>query len=141
MASRLLNGSSMRWTCACLLVLLAGCDDGAPPFEDLPLRDALRADPTVLAGLSNETRSRLASRFEAARAEDRTVDEIQGNSDTGPSALAAAVDRVRQQRQAEPLLLGLIHDGAAWPVGGDGAPSVAALPPLEGQTAGATAAG
>jgi len=121
----------MRWKCVWPLLLLAGCDQGEPPFDQLPLRDALRADPAVLAGLSDATRARLASRFEAARTGDTTVDHFSEDPSPTPGSAVAKMDQARQARKAEPLLLGLLRDGAAWPIDGDH-PSPAPLPPLGG---------
>jgi len=54
--------------------------------------------------------------------------------------VAADVDRIRQHRQAEPLLLGLVRQGAAWPIQGDGHLGGEPLPVLDGPPASATAA-
>lgn len=121
-------------------VSTGGCEQAAPPFDELPLRDALRADPGVVASLPAESRVRLAARFEAARAADVKVDELPDDPGAAPVPAATWVelaDRVRQARAAEPLLLGLIHERAAWPVAGDQG-SAAPLPTLQGPAAGAT---
>jgi hypothetical protein len=121
------------------LLLLAGCDQGEPPFDELPLRDALRADPAVLASMSDASRARLASRFEAARNGDVSVDHLADAPSAAPALVAGKMDRVRQARLAEPLLLGVIQSDAAWPIPGDDDRSGAPLPPLEGALATSTA--
>lgn len=139
MAPELLFAEPMRWRCVWPLLVLAGCDQGEPPFDELPLRDALRADPAVLANLSDAARARLASRFEAARAADRTVDHFFDDPSAACGLLVSNVDRTRQARQAEPLLVGMIRGGAAWSTDGDDDPTQAPLPPLGGVPATATA--
>ena len=112
----LLIACPMRWKSVWLLVLLGGCDEGAPPFEELPLRDALRADPAAVAAMSGAARARLAARFEAAHSEDRTLDKLADDSSAAPQTLVTQLDRARQRRQGEPMLLGVINQGAAWPI-------------------------
>jgi hypothetical protein len=121
------------------LLLWAGCDQGEPPFDRLPLRDALRADPAVLAGLSDEARARLAARFEAARSGDATVDHLTAAPSATPATVVAHMDQARLQRQAEPLLVGVIRQDAAWPIDGDDDRASSPLPPLEGSLAASTA--
>ncbi|MGB8298864.1 MAG: hypothetical protein WCG85_25835 [Polyangia bacterium] len=129
----------MRLKSACLLILLAGCDEGPPPFDELPLRDALGADPETVALLPEAARMALAARFEAARANDVAVDEI-GEART-PAAMVVAVDRARQRRQAEPLMAGTIGNGLAQPmVDRATSPDTPGLPPVAGVSAAATAA-
>jgi hypothetical protein len=130
----------MRLKGACLLILLAGCDGGAPPFEELPLRDALCADPQMVASLTESAKGTLAARFEAARTSDVASDEIGENVTAKPAALVAALDRARQRRQGEALIVGTIGNGVARPIGDRAIPPGApALPPIEGVPADATA--
>ena len=130
----------MRLKGACLLILFAGCDGGPPPFEELPLRDALCADPEMVASLTESAKSTLAARFEAARAGDVAIDEIGENVTAKPAAMVAALDRARQRRQSEALIVGTIGNGVARPIGDCAIPPGApALPPIEGVPADATA--
>ena len=55
---------------------LVGCGDGTPPFDELPLRDTLLADPAVVAGLDDSARQRLAVRFAVAVTDDATFDAV-----------------------------------------------------------------
>jgi hypothetical protein len=137
-ASDLLSVLLMRCKHAWLLLALAGCDEGAPPYDELPLRDALRADPAVLAALPDAARARLASRFEAARSTDGTVDSLANDPATTPPERVAEMDRARQRRQAEPLIVGLVSQGSAWSLGADTELAIP-LPPLEGASTTATA--
>jgi len=129
----------MRCNCAWLLLLWVGCDQGEPPFDELPLRDALRADPAVLAPLSEVSRARLASRLESARTGDVAVDHLSVDSSASPQTVIGDVDRARQRRQAEPLLLGVVRGDAAWPIEGESDRPGNALPSLGGVLATATA--
>src|SRR5207344_31238 len=73
------------------LAVLVGCGDDQPPLDELPLRDALRADPGVIAALAPPARSRLAARLEAARAGDEASDELDV-LEGAPGALVLAAD-------------------------------------------------
>lgn len=130
-----------RWWGLCLVALVIGCGEGGPPLDELPLRDALQVAPAVVAGLPPEARTRLADRLEAARKVDRSSDGLGAGTPT-PEALVGALDRLRVERQADPLLVGIIADGLAWPMadpsGADRA-SAPTLPPMEGEPAGDTA--
>jgi hypothetical protein len=133
---------AMRWSWGLMsLALFVGCGEGGPPLDELPLRDALRAEPEVVAGLSQDARLRLAARLETARMADPATDEVGDDADT-PGALVAAIDRMREKRLAEPLMVGAFADGLARPVVdreaiGDGPRS--SLPLVEGESAGTTA--
>jgi hypothetical protein len=123
------------------LALVVGCGEGGPPLDELPLRDALRAEPEVVAGLSQDARLRLAARLEAARLADSRTDQV-GDGAVTPRALVAALDRLREKGLAEPLMVGAIADGLARPVidraaTGDGPTS--SLPVVGGESAGTTA--
>jgi hypothetical protein len=124
--------TAWRLGVSCLVVSLAGCGADPPPLDELPLRDTLRADPDVIAALSDAARARLASRLEAARAADDGTDEI-GAAREAPAALVTALDLARERRKAEPLLVGLVGEGVAQPLAaGAVAPDGAApLPSFE----------
>src|SRR5580692_1244242 len=102
-------GSMLRWWGLWLVVLAIGCGEGGPPLDELPLRDALRAGPEVVAGLAPAARSRLAARLEAARTGDRTTDRL-GDGTPAAEVVVGALDRLRVERQADPLLVGIISD-------------------------------
>ncbi|HVV48268.1 MAG TPA: hypothetical protein VHO06_01295, partial [Polyangia bacterium] len=83
------------WLLVGLLLMGAGCGDGAP-FEELPLRDALRAEPEAVAALPPAARRHLAERLEAARGADLGRDAVGEGAD--PGALVAALDAARARR-------------------------------------------
>ena len=95
-----------------LAVTVAGCAGGGPPFDELPLRDALHADPEVVAALPDDARARLASRFQTAGARDTASDPVETLA-VVPSLLAGDADTARQRRSADALVIGLIGGGAA----------------------------
>jgi hypothetical protein len=120
----------LRWFWL-VVVVLAGCGEGPPPLDELPLRDALRADPEVVAALPDDARAKLAARLEAARAGDAVSDAV-GTGTEEPAALVAALDLARARRSGDPLIAGVIAGGVATPVaGGAGEATASALPPLE----------
>jgi hypothetical protein len=130
----------MRFESTFALFLLVGCDQGPPPFDELPLRDALHATPEVVASLPDSARVQLAARFDSARAKDDTTDELATSEGATPAAMVASLDRVRQGRKGEPLVAGVLNSGAAWPIRDLAYPPHApVLPPIEGTFAATTA--
>jgi hypothetical protein len=130
-----------RWWGLWLVALAIGCGEGGPPLDELPLRDTLRAAPEVVAGLPAEARTRLAVRLDAARTDDRTTDRL-GDGTPAAEVVVGALDRLRVERQADPLLVGIISDGLALPITDPPSSdplSLPTLPPLEGEPAGGTA--
>jgi hypothetical protein len=125
------------WAMAGCLLLWTGCADEGPPLDELPLRDALRAAPEVVAGLSDGARARLAARFEAARSADVSADALADAAT--PAAEARALDEARSRREADALVVGAIADGFGRTVFADSPAGAPSLPPLEGVVAGATA--
>jgi hypothetical protein len=140
LALGLRKGAVMRFESTFALVLLVGCDQGPPPFDELPLRDALHATPEVVASLPDSARVQLAARFDSARAKDDTTDELVTSEGATPAAMVASLDRVRQGRKGEPLVAGVLNSGAAWPIRELAyLPHAPVLPPIEGTLAATTA--
>ena len=126
----------LRWLWL-VVVVLGGCGEGPPPLDELPLRDALRADPEVVAALTDGARATLAARLEAARAGDAVADDV-GTGAEEPAAQVAALDLARARRSGGPLIAGVIAGGVATPVAGSAADAAGnALPPLEIENAAA----
>ena len=136
----------MRSRSLWLVILLIGCGEGVPPLDELPLRDALRAEPEVVASLPTAARQRLAARLEAARTGDSTSDRLGDDDPAAPAAAPAArviaLDRTRERRLAESLVVGEIAADIARPVldrPPTGDPALPPLPMVEGESAVATA--
>ncbi|MDI3289578.1 hypothetical protein [Polyangium sp. 15x6] len=100
-------------TCGALFVtalLATGCGEEAPPYDALPLRDALRAAPEVMASLPKETRREVAQRLEEAGiapVEERLV--IPPQDVATIDALAGAADEEREEQGKDALVLGAIE--------------------------------
>src|SRR5256885_8691760 len=104
---------TMAWIASPLLVIPlifagAACDQVAPPLEQLPLRDTLRADPDVVAALPDDARQQLAVRFQAARVADTGDDAIDDADRATPDVLVARADRARASRGQDAQVTGAI---------------------------------
>lgn len=130
------RGRSRSWW-SLLPVLLVGCGEGAPPLDELPLRDALRADPQVVAAMPEAARRQLGERLEAASAADQTSDAVDDAS--VPAALVTALDEARARRQADAFVIGTVAAGMARPIPATGATEPTPLPDLKGEVATTTA--
>ena len=115
-----------------MLLALAGCDDGTPPLDQLPLRDALRVDPAVIATLPDDARQRLATRLETARTTDDASDPVAGDPGaTQPALLMTEADAARALRAGDALIVGTIASGMARALPDLPAGASPPLPPLE----------
>jgi hypothetical protein len=126
-----------------LLTALFACSGEGPPFEDLPLRDALTADPETIAAMPDRTRQDLAKRFEEGRLGQHDPEPVTGD-DAAPGNLLRAVDEARAARGDDALVVASVGGEAGaraalpLPVRMDReAPD--ALPPLIGGEDAATA--
>jgi hypothetical protein len=115
-----------------------GCGEAAPPFDELPLRDALRAEPEAIAAMPAPARARLAARLEAARVGGANEDQVRRDS-PDPLALVTALDAARAARPSDALVVGVIADGVARPTTSLARDGARGLPSLEGASEGATA--
>ncbi|MDI1448258.1 hypothetical protein [Polyangium sp. 6x1] len=91
-------------------LLSTGCGEEVPPYDALPLRDALRAAPEVMASLPKETRREVASRLEEAGiapVEERLV--LPPRDITTIDTLASAADEEREEQGKDALVLGTIE--------------------------------
>lgn len=91
--------------CAVAFVL-SGCGQDAPPYDDLPLRDALRASPDVIAGLSYDTRRDLAMRLDNAALEQETESTLTVAENASIDALADVADEAREDLESDALVIG-----------------------------------
>ena len=130
----------MKWNIALAFVVVAGCAAGTPPFDDLPLRDSLRADPEALSVLPDSARRKLAVRLEAARLGDQSLDLIGAMEALDGSARMLLVDRARERRGGDPLVAGIVDGVSAWPIRESASVAgTSPLPRMEGRSATATA--
>jgi hypothetical protein len=90
-------------------VLGAGCGEEPPPYDTLPLRDALRAAPEVIAALPEETRRDVALRIEEAEHEDENRTAIPPQEVSTLDALIGAADEAREDEGKDALVLGEIE--------------------------------
>lgn len=120
-----------RLACASPLLLLAACGEIAPPLEQLPLRDTLRADPEVVAALDDGARRSLADRLLLTPVSEATADPV---DDPGapPQELVGRLDRARERRGQDALVTGVLDGGGVVGALPEAAPAAKGpLPPLE----------
>lgn len=127
---------------------MVGCGGEAPPpLDSLSLREALSAEPRVIAGLPQAARKKLAERLEAARTEAVStetlgVDPAAMDAARGAAVLLRGVDAARERAGRDAVIVAQVERGPdqvfVHPVPdavaeGDGVP----LPPwnVEGETA------
>lgn len=89
-------------------LVLMGCGQDAPPYDDLPLRDALRAAPEVVASLSFETRQELARRLDAAGLADAGAMTLELPETVTIDSLARVADEARENQGHDALIVGEI---------------------------------
>lgn len=87
--------------------VIVGCGEEAPPYDALPLRDALRAAPEVVVTMSDESRRDLALRLqEAEQVEPETV--VFAPKSLELDALVTSADAVREASNKDAIMLGEI---------------------------------
>ncbi|WP_437929552.1 hypothetical protein WMF37_09865 [Sorangium sp. So ce291] len=101
----------------CAAVLLASAALGAcgaetPPYEDLPLRDALSAAPEVLAALPEEALRDVALRLEEAHGAAGGETAIAGAEIASVPALVRSADAAREERGEDAIVLGALEPSA-----------------------------
>jgi hypothetical protein len=142
-AGRRVAAYSLALAALALTVACAGSAPDPPPFAELPLRDALTADPSGLAALSDDAREALATRFEAARRSQEDAEPVPAGG-AAPAMLIMALDEARAARGDDALVAATLGEGGEarvvhplpGAVEGD-APST--LPPLVGIDTASTA--
>jgi hypothetical protein len=90
---------------ALALTLLTACGSDVPPLAELPLRDALRAAPEVVAMLPEDQRLRLAARFWEGHALGGGAESIALANVNTPGGELRRVDGVREARDEDALVL------------------------------------
>ena len=113
------------------LFLLAACGEIAPPLEQLPLRDTLRADPEVVAALDDGARRSLADRLLLTPGSQTASDPVDDPA-APPQQLVARLDRARERGGQDALVTGVLDGSGAVRALPEAAAGVKdPLPPLE----------
>src|SRR5262249_15739355 len=120
-----------------LSLFFGACAGEAPPFDELPLRDALGADPEVIAALPREAERGLADRFESTRKRQSEAEEMQPDGRGTPAAEVRDADVAREARGEDALVTAIFSPEAGSvvvrPRRLEEAAASRALPPLSGQ--------
>jgi hypothetical protein len=112
-------GSAPRgrpWSARALLAsaaipLLAACAAGAPPLEALDLRDALTAEPDVIASMPEAARRELAERLDDPDAASGPVDRVALQIGATPAADVRKLDDAREARGEDVVVLSALERG------------------------------
>ncbi|HRI65415.1 MAG TPA: hypothetical protein PK156_14300 [Polyangium sp.] len=101
------HGQWLRRGAAWIFTALAvvGCGSEEPPYDELPLRDALRAAPEVVASLSFETRRDLAQRLDAAGFDQDGTAPFALPKEATVESLAQVADEAREEQGQDALIL------------------------------------
>lgn len=98
--------------CAAAMEVLGACSAETPPYEELPLRDALSAAPDVIAALPEQARREVAERLEEAHlagGEEATIAEADIPS---VPALIRTADSTREEEEKDAIVLAAIEPRA-----------------------------
>ncbi|WP_437289580.1 hypothetical protein [Sorangium sp. So ce406] len=101
--------------CAAVLLgvaALGACGAETPPYDDLPLRDALSAAPEVLAALPDEALHDLAVRLEEAHRAAGGETAIADAEIASVPALVRSADAAREDRGEDAIVLGALEPSA-----------------------------
>lgn len=121
-----------------LLFALIGCSGAeAPPIDELALRDALGASPSVLTQLTEAQLKALADRLETARRGQSGAEKLELQKT--PEADVRLVDEARKGRGEDALIAGVEVAAAIEPRPTEVVTSTDPLPPFEGTPATDTA--
>jgi hypothetical protein len=88
---------------------LGACGAETPPYDDLPLRDALSAAPEVLAALPEEILRDVAVRLEEAHGDQGDETAIDGAEIASVPALLRTADATRDEMGKDAIVLGAIE--------------------------------
>lgn len=126
--------------------MLGGCGVETPPYEELPLRDALSAAPEVVAAMPEGARRALSHRLEEAQAVEAQEASIDAPTVATLDTLVRTADEEREAEGKDALVLGTLGPDEAGfvlratPLPGDEAQGPAVAPALEGKPDASTAA-
>lgn len=88
--------------------LFVGCGQDAPPYDELPLRDALRAAPEVVATMPFETRHDLALRLDAAGLDVEGAATFEAPDKVTIDGLSRIADAAREDQGRDALIFGSV---------------------------------
>jgi hypothetical protein len=88
--------------------LFVGCGQDAPPYDELPLRDALRAAPEVVATMPFDTRHDLAVRLDAAGLDAEGVTRFEMPEKVTIDGLSRIADAAREDQGQDALIFGSV---------------------------------
>ncbi|AUX40650.1 hypothetical protein SOCE26_020510 [Sorangium cellulosum] len=101
--------------CAAVLLsipALGACGAETPPYDDLPLRDALSAAPEVLAALPEEALHDMAVRLEEAHGASEEATAVGGVEIASVPALVRSADAAREELGEDAIVLGALEPSA-----------------------------
>ncbi|WP_437679252.1 hypothetical protein [Sorangium sp. So ce131] len=101
--------------CAAVLLsipALGACGAESPPYDDLPLRDALSAAPEVLAALPEEALHDMAVRLEEAHGATEETTAVDGVEIASVPALVRSADAAREELGEDAIVLGALEPSA-----------------------------
>ncbi|XXY46866.1 hypothetical protein WME91_43385 [Sorangium sp. So ce269] len=113
MRANIVVGRAIRCAAGLLAIAALGaCGAETPPYDDLPLRDALSAAPEVLAALPEEALHDLAVRLEEAHGAAGGETAIDGAEIASVPALVRSADAAREERGEDAVVLGALEPSA-----------------------------
>ena len=113
MRANIVIGRAIRCAAGLLAIAALGaCGAETPPYDDLPLRDALSAAPEVLAALPEEALHDLAVRLEEAHKAKEGETAIAGAEIASVPALVRSADAAREERGEDAIVLGALEPSA-----------------------------
>ncbi|WP_437308971.1 hypothetical protein [Sorangium sp. So ce388] len=101
--------------CAAVLLAIAAlgaCGAETPPYEDLPLRDALSAAPEVLAALPQEALRDIGLRLEEAHGATGGETAVASAEIASVPALVRSADAAREELGEDAIVLGALEPAA-----------------------------
>ncbi|WP_437488099.1 hypothetical protein WME75_08090 [Sorangium sp. So ce1014] len=110
MRTNIVIESAIRRTAVLLAIsALGACSAETPPYEGLPLRDALSAAPEVLAALPEEALHDVAVRLEEAHRAQEEETAIPGAEIASVPALVRSADAAREELGEDAIVLGALE--------------------------------
>ncbi|WP_437816499.1 hypothetical protein [Sorangium sp. So ce1078] len=88
---------------------LGACSAETPPYDGLPLRDALSAAPEVLAAMPEDALHDVAVRLEEAHREHGDETAIPGAEIASVPALVRSADAAREEQGEDAIVLGALE--------------------------------